>query len=111
MQGLRCKAEKFLIAEASKDGGKDMFEDPSSLVGWVVLAESCKLDEFLAHAELYMIEHAANAVWQAPVSDRLSVDCSLRVMRGRMHFRLHKKRVTTDMLMEWHKESECSSVE
>ena len=57
MKGLHCEAEKYLIAKAGNDGGKDMFQDPSSLVDWVVLAESCKLDEFLAHAELYMIKH------------------------------------------------------
>ncbi len=76
MQGLHCEAEKYLIAKASNDGGKDMFEDPSSLVEWVVLAESCKLDQFLAHAELYMIKHTEVGFWQEIMSrDSISIGC------------------------------------
>ncbi len=88
MQGLHCEAEKYLIAKASSNGGKDMFEDPSSLVEWVVLAESCKLDEFLAHAELYMIKHTKIGFWQEIMGrNSISMSCFLHVLRGSLHFR------------------------
>ncbi|KAL0045723.1 hypothetical protein WJX82_002844 [Trebouxia sp. C0006] len=88
MQGLHCEAEKYLIAKASSNGGKDMFEDPSSLVEWVVLTESCKLDELLAHAELYMIKHTEVGFWQEVMSrNSISIGCFLRVLRGNVHFR------------------------
>jgi len=88
MQGLHYEAEKYLIAKAGSNGGKDMFEDPSSLVGWVVLAKSCKLDEFLAHAELYMIKHTMIGFWQEIMGrNSISMSCFLRVLRGSLHFR------------------------
>ena len=76
MQVLHCEAEKYLIAKASSEDGEDLFEDPSSLVEWVVLAESCKLDEFLAHAELYMIKHTEVGFWQEIMSrNSISISC------------------------------------
>lgn len=99
MQGLHCKAEKYLIAKASKDGGKDMFEDPSSLVEWVMLAESCKLDEFVAHAELYMIKHKEFGFWQEIMSrNSISIRCFLRVLRGGLHFRQKVDELLQDQL-------------
>lgn len=99
MQGLHCEAEKFLIANASKVGGKDMFEDPSSLVEWVVLAESSKLDRFLAHAELYMIKHTEAAFWQTPMhSNSISIGGFLRVLRGALHSRQNVDKLLEDEL-------------
>lgn len=99
MQGLHREAEKYLIAKASSNGGKDMFEDPSSLVEWVVLAESCKLDELLAHAELYMIKHTEVGFWQEVMSrNSISIGCFLRVLRGNVHFRQKVDKLLQDQL-------------
>ena len=102
MKGLHCEAEKYLIAKASNDGGKGMFQDPSSLVDWVVLAESCKLDEFLAHAELYMIKHTDVGFWQEIMSrNSISIGCFLRVLRGGLHYRQSIDKLLQDQLASY----------
>lgn len=53
-----------------------------------MLAESCKLDEFLAYAELYMIKHTGVGFWQETMRRiSISISCILRVLRGGSHFR------------------------
>ncbi|DBA78677.1 hypothetical protein WJX77_012249 [Trebouxia sp. C0004] len=100
MQALHCEAEKYLIAKASNDSGKNMFEDPCSfqLVEWVVQAESCKLDEF-AHAELYMIKHTEVAFWHEIMDkNRISTSSFTRVLRSGMHFRQKVDKLLQDQL-------------
>lgn len=83
------KAEGHLVAEACKDKGKVLFDDPAQLVAWVKLAETCKLDVFLAHVERFMIQHMDISFCQSELagSDGISQQCSLRVLRGALHGR------------------------
>lgn len=90
MAQLLAKAEDHLIGEVCKDNGKVLFGDPKQLVAWVVLAETCKLDVFLAHAESFMIKHMDASFWQgemAAVTGGISQLCFLRVLRGALHGR------------------------
>ena len=84
------KAEGYLIGEACQDSGKALFGDEKQLIEWVILAETCKLDGFLAHAERFMIQHMDVNFWQgevARVKDGISQQCFLRVLRGALHGR------------------------
>lgn len=54
MTQLLTQAEDYLTEAACRDKGKSLFSDPTQLVVWVTLAERCKLDAFLAHAEHFM---------------------------------------------------------
>ena len=84
------KAEIYLIGEACDDGGQALFGDPEHLVAWVILAETCKLDLFLAYAERFMIQHLDASFWQgalAEVDSGISQQCFLRVLRGALHGR------------------------
>ena len=90
MSPLLLKAENHLVVEADKTQGKSLFDDPTQLVAWVILAETCKLDAFLAHAELYMIKHMDTSFWQGALaadSGGISQQCFLRVLRGALHGR------------------------
>ena len=90
MTQLLEKAEEYMIDQACKDKGKALFGDPTQLVAWVILAETCKLDVFLAHAERFMIQHMDSSFWQGALaggSGGISEQCFLRVLRGALHGR------------------------
>lgn len=90
MTQLLDKAEGFLIGEAYKDKGNVLFGDPPQLITWVILAETCQLDVFLAHAERFMIQHMDASFWQGALardSGGISQQCFLRVLRGALHGR------------------------
>lgn len=59
------------------------------MINCVELAEECKLEKFLAHAELFMIKHTDVSFWQeADVrTNRISQQCFLRVLQGAVTFR------------------------
>lgn len=84
------KAEAYLIGAACEDDGQALFGDPKQLVEWVILAETCNLDVFLAYAERFMIQHMDASFWQgalAEVDGGISQQCFLRVLRGALHGR------------------------
>ena len=89
MTELLAKAESYLIEEACEDGGAALFGDPTELVAWVILAETCKLDVFLAHAERFMIQlHVDSSFWQGALArgcGGISEQCFMRVLRGALH--------------------------
>ena len=90
IQPLLEEGERYLVAQASINDGATLFKDKTSLVAWVVLAESCNLSEFLAHAELYMINHTTDKFWEGLLgngADGISQQCFLRVLRATRQFR------------------------
>lgn len=90
MTQLLNEAEGYLIGEACSNKGKALFGDPTELVAWVILAETCKLDVFLAHAERFMIQHMDITSWKLADSEAtgdISQQCFLRVLRGALHGR------------------------
>lgn len=92
MTQLLDKAEGHLVEAACKDKGKALFTDAAQLVTWVTLAERCKLDTFLAHAEQFMIKHVDASFWQRALAEVLvaSVNsascefCVVHCITGRM---------------------------
>ena len=89
VQALLEEGERYLIAKAKVGDGSTLFEDKTGVVAWVSLAESCKLDEFLAHAELFIIKHAGNSFWQSSGGDGISgisQQCFLRLLGGKQEF-------------------------
>ena len=56
----------------------------------MTLAETCKLDVFLAHVERFMIQHMDASFWPGALasgSGGISQQCFLRVLRGALHGR------------------------
>ena len=108
MSPLLQKAEERLVEEAANleswPRGSSLFGDPTQLVAWVMLAETCELDAFLAHAELYMIKNVDTSFWQGALtagSGGISQQCFLLVLRGALYGRQHARKFL-DVLHQHH---------
>lgn len=78
------ECESYLVAKAQVNSGSAMFTSVPATLSMLILAESCHMDELLAHCELFMIKSQDKNFWQNPalLSEGISRQCLLRLLRG-----------------------------
>ena len=86
---LVAECESFLVMNAHTLNGAALFTTPE-VVSLLLLAESCCMETLLAHCELFMIKESDSSFWQHPalMSERISRQCLLRLLRGAQHHKM-----------------------
>jgi len=87
---LVAECESYLVMNAHTLNGAALFTTPEAVVSLLLLAESCCMETLLAHCELFMIKQSDSSFWQQPalMSERISRQCLLRLLRGAQHHKM-----------------------
>ena len=87
---LVAECESFLVMNAHTLNGAALFTTTEAVVSLLLLAESCCMETLLAHCELFMIKQSDSSFWQHPalMSERISRQCLLRLLRGAQHHKM-----------------------
>lgn len=91
------ECESYLVAKAQINSGSAMFTNVPATMSLLFLAETCRMDELLAHCELFMIKSQDKNFWQNPalLSEGVSRQCLLRLLRGaQLHLVNSEARIT-----------------
>lgn len=105
---LAAECESFLVVNAQTLNGAALFTTPEAVVSLLLLAESCCMETLLAHCELFMIKQSDSSFWQHPafMSQRISQQCLLRLLRGAQHHKMMSEAQIT--LLQAPPPSRCS---
>lgn len=93
------ECESYLVTKAIVNSGKALFTTVEVVVSLLILTEGCRMNKLLAHCELYMIKLQDKTFWQHPalMSDRISRQCLLRLLRGAQHHMVNSEARIADL--------------
>ena len=96
---LVYECESYLVITANVDRGSALFSVVEAVMSLLMLAASCCMNTLLAHCELFMIRQEDKSLWQHPalLSDKISRQCLLRLLRGAQRHMVNSEAEVADL--------------